>query len=284
MQSDAIACDHATCDGMMQSIMMRKSRSDLLLAWLLALGTQAGAAATFDGPEYSRAKASGPQGDTRVSIAQLPDFNGAWGLSRESFGIVVKTSDTIGAGRIPPFTPRFAAMHDVSVRQRRGGESAGNNSAACLPNGMPSIMSAALAFEFLMTPGRVTIVPENNEVRRVHTDGRVHPDEPDPAWEGHSIGHWENGTLVIDTVGMNGRSEMFVGMRVTPRTRVVERVSRTDQTHVRIDTTVYNDEMFTRPYQYSRVFNYSAAGMMQAFCTENNRDNNITVDLTPPPE
>jgi hypothetical protein len=252
----------------------------------LALGLLAARAAAFDGPEYSRARASGPQGDSWASIAQLPDWKGAWGLSRESFSVVVKTSDTVGANRIPPFTATFAARHDVSVAQRRGGESTGNNSASCLPNGMPSIMSAAFAFEFLFSPGQVTIIPESNEVRRIYTDGRRHPPEGELAvsWLGHSIGHWEGQTLVVDTVGLNGRSEMFVGMKMTRRARVVERIYRKDSQWMRIDTTVYNDEMFARPYSYFREFSLSPTGMIQAFCTENNRDNNITIDLTPPPE
>lgn len=254
------------------------------VAALISMGLACTSSWAYDGPEYSRAKVTGPQGDTWESIAKLPDWKGAWGMSRESFGLVVKTSDTTGANRIPPFTAKYAEMHDISVRQRRNGESYGNNSARCLPNGMPSIMSAAFAYEFLLTPGQVTIIPESNEVRRVFTDGRKHPEDLLGTWEGHSVGHWENGTLVVDTIGLNGKSEMFVGMHVTPATRVVERIHKVDAQTMQIDTTVYNNAMFTRPYQYSRRLTIAPLGMQQAFCTENNRDNNITVDLTPPPE
>ncbi|MGC3980150.1 MAG: hypothetical protein QM808_02715 [Steroidobacteraceae bacterium] len=260
--------------------MVRKSLVTAVIAGLTLLSTSSWA---FDGPAYSRAKAAGPQGDTWESIAKLPDWKGAWGMSRESFGLVVKTSDTTGAQRIPPFNAKYAEMHDISVRQRKGGESYGNNSAHCLPNGMPSIMSAAFAYEFLLTPGQVTIIPESNEVRRVFTDGRKHPDDLLPTWEGHSIGHWENGTLVVDTVGLNGKSEMFVGMHATRSTHVVERIHRKDAQTMQIDTTMYNDTMFTKPYQYTRLLTVAPLGMQQAFCTENNRDNNVEVDLTPPP-
>ena len=254
-----------------------------LLSAAVALACS-GMAAAWDGPAYSRAKASGPQGDTVQSVTQLPDWRGAWGMSSRSFRVIVQTSDTIGAGRIPPFNEKYAARHDVSVRKRRGGESAGNNSASCLPNGMPSIMSAAFAYEFLFTPGQVTIIPESNEVRRVFTDGRPHPKEDviEDSWEGHSIGHWEGQTLVVDTVGLNGKSEMFVGMRITPSAHIVERIHRKDAKTMQIDTTIYNDTMFTKPYSYTRELDIVPAGMKQAFCTENNRDNNISVDLTPP--
>jgi hypothetical protein len=60
------------------------------------------------------------------------------------------------------------------------------------------------AFEVLFTPGRVTILGEGdgNRMRRIYTDGRGHPADPDPTFHGHSIGHWEGGTLVIDTVAV----------------------------------------------------------------------------------
>jgi hypothetical protein len=58
------------------------------------------------------------------------------------------------------------------------------------------------AMEILFTPGRVTMLGESdgNRLRRIYTDGRPHPDTPDPTFHGHSIGHWEGDTLVVDTV------------------------------------------------------------------------------------
>jgi hypothetical protein len=43
--------------------------------------------------------------------------------------------------------------------------------------------------------------------RRIYMDGRGHPpvEEMLPRWEGHSIGHWEGDTLVVDTTRVNGR-------------------------------------------------------------------------------
>ena len=66
----------------------------------------------------------------------------------------------------------------------------------CFPTGMPSWMLITHnAFEILFTPGRVTILGEGdgNRLRRIYTDGRPHPADPDPSFHGHSIGHWERG-------------------------------------------------------------------------------------------
>ncbi len=60
------------------------------------------------------------------------------------------------------------------------------------------------AFEILMTQGRVTLLGEvdGNRMRRIYTDGRPHPDDPDLTLHGHSIGHWEGDTLVVDTTAV----------------------------------------------------------------------------------
>jgi hypothetical protein len=59
------------------------------------------------------------------------------------------------------------------------------------------------ALEILFTPDASTMLGESdgNRLRRIYTDGRPHPADPDPSFHGHSIGPWEGETLVVDTVG-----------------------------------------------------------------------------------
>ena len=67
---------------------------------------------------------------------------------------------------------------------------------------MPGIMTQPYPMEFLFTPGKVTIMIEAySQWRQIFTDGRKHPEDPDLTFNGHSIGHWEGDTLVVDTVG-----------------------------------------------------------------------------------
>ena len=40
-----------------------------------------------------------------------------------------------------------------------------------------------------------------NFERSIHVDMAKHPDQLTPSYAGHSIGHWEGNTLVVDTVG-----------------------------------------------------------------------------------
>ena len=65
--------------------------------------------------------------------------------------------------------------------------------------------------------------------RQIFVDGRKHPDDPDPTWYGHSVGHWEGDTLVIDTVGFNDKFWFdFGGHPHTEKLHTIERWTRTD--------------------------------------------------------
>src|ERR1700691_2331579 len=67
---------------------------------------------------------------------------------------------------------------------------------------MPAIMSQPYPIEVLMPPGLVTIVLKaSTQVLHIYTDGRPLPDDPDPSFDGTSIGRWEGDTLVVETVG-----------------------------------------------------------------------------------
>ena len=82
------------------------------------------------------------------------------------------------------------------------GEIEDGPAANCVPNGMPAIMTQPYPLEILFTPGKVTILIEAYaQWRQIFTDGRQHPEDPDLTFNGHSTGHWEGDTLVVDTVG-----------------------------------------------------------------------------------
>jgi hypothetical protein len=154
-----------------------------------------------------------------------------------------------------PLKPKYAAMRDermAAVRGERGRTHIPlSNSGLCLPNGTPSNMGP-VAHEYLFSPGRVTILLEDSEIRRIWTDGRSHvpDDEVNPSFSGDSIGHWEGKTLIVDTVNIFPEAQLFIGQRVTEKTHVTERITRIGN-RIRIDTKVEDPELFTKPWEYS---------------------------------
>jgi hypothetical protein len=138
-----------------------------------------------------------PTAEDYGALAKLPDWSGVW---------TPDITDQVARERSnrPPWKPAIAKQ----IEKMYADEQAGRPFEIidhCFPTGMPSWMLITHnAFEVLFTPGRVTILGEGdgNRMRRIYTDGRGHPADPDPTFHGHSIGHWEGGTLVIDTVAV----------------------------------------------------------------------------------
>jgi hypothetical protein len=100
-----------------------------------------------------------------------------------------------------------------------------DRSRKCLPIGMPGMMTNEFALEFLETPGRVTVLSENSSLpRSIYLNEAVHTTGLEPSWNGHSIGHWEGKTLVVDTINFNDRMGAVNGRGVhSPTTHLVER-------------------------------------------------------------
>jgi hypothetical protein len=65
----------------------------------------------------------------------------------------------------------------------------------------------------------VMISEEGMDIRKIYLDG-AHPKEVTPQPNGHSIGHWEGNTLVVDTIGFSG-----AGGKLSDE-HVVERITK----------------------------------------------------------
>src|SRR5690242_2040927 len=151
-----------------------------------------------------------------------------------------------GGAAGPVFAPQYEAMRQAAARAAQPED---NSTANCLPPGMPGIMGQPYPMEFLLTPGKVTIVIEAyTQVRHIYTDGRPLPEDPDQKFFGTSIGHWENGTLVAETVGFSPQTELAPGTPHGGKMRIVERFRLTDPDTMSIETTITDPEALTAPY------------------------------------
>ncbi|CAN7142509.1 hypothetical protein LJR225_000019 [Phenylobacterium sp. LjRoot225] len=188
-----------------------------------------------------------------AAIARLPDWSGVWSPSP-------LVSGGPGFTDPPAWTPKAAAR----VARMRAAEAAGrpqNIYIDCLPEGMPSFNLMTLnATEFLFTPGRVTVLNEfdGNRLRRIWTDGRPHPVDPDPTFNGHSIGRWDGDTLVVDTVAIHPETFIPLGQAIgVPNNgdaHVVERIRLTGPDTLEIVTEISAPHVLTKPWRTTRTW------------------------------
>ena len=187
------------------------------------------------------------------AIARLPDLSGIW-----SPGPIDKFD--AGGTTAPPWKPEIARQVEALKKLEAEGQPQ-NIYINCLPEGLPSSVTQTLnSVEFLLTPGRVTILGEfdGNRLRRIWTDGRGHPPDPDPTFSGHSIGHWEGNTLVVDTIGFLPEVYIPMGQGVgIPNDgdmHVTERITLVDAKTLRDDIEVTAPKVLTAPWKTFRTF------------------------------
>ena len=147
----------------------------------------------------------------------------------------------------------------------------------CLPWGYVRSWGTPYPLEFVQNVSRLAILFEqNNMFHVVPTDGRGHPKDLDTAWMGNSVGKWEGDTLVIDTIGFNGRTWLDTEpQRLTSEAlHVTERIDRPDLQHLRYDVTIDDSKMYIRPWTNTRTFVLMKPGqeIMEYSCDENNKE------------
>jgi hypothetical protein len=126
----------------------------------------------------------------------------------------------------------------------------------CFPLGMPRDMYEPVPIEILQMPDQIVILLENDHIaRHIFLDVTEHPKDLSPTWMGHSIGHWEGDTVVVDIVGLRG--ETFVdlfGHPHTPNMHLTERIKRVDFNTLDEQVTVDDPKAFARPFTIQKTY------------------------------
>jgi hypothetical protein len=117
---------------------------------------------------------------------------------------------------------------------------------------MPGMMINEFALQFLEVKGRIVVVSEMSPLtRQIYLDKPQSDGGNGPMWNGHSVGHWEGQTLVIDTINFEEPADpiVFGGIR-SNNLHLVERYHLEDGGQRLVgDMTFTDPKLLTRPYQ-----------------------------------
>lgn len=243
-------------------------------AALLALGARA-ASANAQEDDYTP-----PRAESYAEVLSLPDWTGTWHQDwGRLFGVTVEPV---------VLTPEAQAVQDeLEARYAENGPPL-DAEARCLPPGVPLIMSVGgMPIEFLFSPGRVTILTEAyGQARRIFTDGRALPEDPEPFFNGNSVGHWEGDALVVETVGLHAMNPFARGIYVphSDQMRVSERIYQPAENELAVEITITDPPVLARPHVMHVFFNRQNEFPIREYvCSENNRlitdENGANVDL-----
>jgi hypothetical protein len=232
------------------------------------------------------------------TAAAIPDFSGYWvrpegGNERMYYppesgpGPLVNTDKsgtyTIGNADAPILLPHAAAAVKAYGEKQSAGIVMYPPWSMCWPTGLPLAVNMAEPVQFLQTPDQVTIVYQRGmQMRRIYLN-TTHPANLKPSWYGHSIGHYEGDTLVVDTVAQDTRS--LVDRFGTPKSdafHIVERYTLSpDKKQLKVAFSIDDPKTFKTPWSawiaYVRTssrrnWNPADDRIQEIVCAENNRD------------
>ena len=114
------------------------------------------------------------------------------------------------------------------------------------------------------------------QVRRVFTDGRPLPQDPDPTYNGTSIGHWEGDTLVVTTVGLReGGSMGRWGTTHSDQLKLTERIhlDPANKDVLVVENSFEDPKALAAPWHsVSRFKRYRSLDQLEFICAENDRN------------
>jgi hypothetical protein len=186
-------------------------------------------------------------------------------------------------GRVPELRPD--AQQLVSAADRRGydGPEQRPLGERCLlafgnasgPPMLPVMYNSN--YQIVQTADTVLILVEMpHDVRMIHLDNKPLPASLRP-WMGHSVGHWEGDTLVVETSRLRKEQYISIGgggtYRYVPSSedlKVIERFKRTGPRTILYEFTVEDPQIFTQSWGGQVPLNAIDQPLYEYACHEGN--------------
>jgi hypothetical protein len=186
----------------------------------------------------------------------------------------------VGGGD-PPYTQAAMATYKKNIVALKANALDDKARSLCLPDGVPRILENPYPFEVFQSPnrGEIHLLYELNHVIRLVSMDKPMPSEKElsnlPFYSGHSFGHWEGDTLVVQTAGFNDATFLDnSGAPHTDQLRTLERIRKIDDGKELEDVvTIHDPGVFTK--DWSARFVYVARPelrIMDYNCGEKHRD------------
>lgn len=244
--------------------------------WIIAAVTLVGVAAcsdkTADQKDGSVAadQASGTAlGSSWTDVTKMPDFfTGNW---QSASGMVDGYNANIGyTDKAKEYIAKYKPKSDIPLANE-----------TCKTAGMPIVMRSSTPVKFMYEPGMISIYMEHaSQTRFIFLNQE--PVSTNPTYLGNSTGHFEGDTLIVESTGFaddivfqygaqpganmsplalgpptdtaaGGEEQTFLSMAIFgphgPNMRMVERMRLSDPNTLEVKTTIYDDTVFTTPYE-----------------------------------
>ncbi len=245
------------------------------------------------------------------ALAAVPDLSGTWQMAHgrrfrppasgpgpiqdhpdhpfhdrgiDAQGREVNPTPLVGDWRNPILKPWAADAIRKTGEEDLGGHVPETAESSCWPAGVPDILNFGGPVYFLQQPDVITVLYQNGpNVRKIYMD-HGHSANLTPSWYGESIGHYEDGTLVVDTIGFNGKTKIDrYGTPHTEALHVVEHYRPIDDRTMQVDFTIEDPGAFTTVWSASMTYRRGAPSYLQESICAESTVNPVTGQLFPIP-
>ena len=212
-----------------------------------------------------------------------PDLSGVWRaggpggvLNRYGFSRPAPGVSAVSGIWVVPYVGIPRTDHgEALLTERQATHARDNPTGLCLPVGLMQLHMTALPARYVQTPAVLIIVYERNgEYRQIFTDGRRSPDnDPQPWWNGYSVGRWEGDTLVVETTHLRDGGWLDpAGNPLTDAAKITERFRRPSYGRMEIDITFDDPRAYLKPFTVRWNQRLTPDDELIEFvCAENNR-------------
>jgi len=198
-----------------------------------------------------------PRGTPKFpSWPHLADWNGIW----ERGGDIV-WDDSLpyipGEPQAPPYNEQYMKEYQARREKMRAENLAGharNLRGGDLYATMPAMMIMLFPMDIEINPREVVLMTSNGGAREIYTDGRLHPADALPSKKGHSIGHWEGKTLIVDTCCFKDDTRFPGGGAHSDAMHITERLWSPDGHSLKDAIAVEDPKAFTKPWTTVKTY------------------------------
>jgi len=194
-----------------------------------------------------------------------PDLSGVW-LGR---GYTLNLAKDLKPGEVS-----FQPWADALYKHRVETNGKDDPQAYCVLSGVPREDVVPYPFKILNSNGEIVILYEAlHSYRQIFMDGRQAPKDPNPAWMGYSVGHWDGDALVVESSGfVNNNWLDNNGHPGTESLHLTERFRRPDFGHLNLRITVDDPKAYTKPWTVDLVYSFADTELIEYVCDENEKD------------
>lgn len=126
-------------------------------------------------------------------------------------------------------------------------------------------------YQFIQTADHLVISMEQNGLVRI-IPLRAEPRSAPRRWMGHSLGHWEGESLVVETQGFHAGDAYKPAspIYVSENARVTERFTRISPSEILYQYVVQDPDVFSQPWRGEQLFYVTPNRVLETACHEGN--------------